>query len=259
MACEGIFKYIVKVGTFTSYLNRFYDVLIMIQLLNDPAVFFGQDILIDIFSAIVVFTIGFFSIKSYKLSGKNKNHLWIAASFFLLGIGFIFEILTNFTLYREVILTKNIGLITLTYTGLLPTNTLYFLGTWGYEIFTLIGLYLLFMLYQEERSITNFIITTYLLLISMYFIQKAFIFNMTALLLLVLITREYYVKYQKNKLKTTRMLIYSFATLAVGNLIAIFVVFTPTIHAIAGAIQLVGYIILLITFILILNNAKKKR
>jgi hypothetical protein len=229
-----------------------------LPLLNQH-LFSGQDILIDIFSAIVVLMIAFFSVKYYKLSGKNKNHLWVAGAFFTLGLGFIFEILTNFTIYRTVSVVKQVGLAAFTYQGVVPTNILFNIGFLGYEVLTLFGLYLLFMLYQSKKSVTNFIITTYLLLISIYFAPIEHVFHLTAALLLILITYEYYLTHKKTKSKTTKMLMCSFGIIALSQIVSIFINFHSVMHAIAGLVQLIGYVLLLITFVLVLKNAKKTR
>ncbi|MGD0341192.1 MAG: hypothetical protein ABSA76_05745, partial [Bacteroidales bacterium] len=214
------------------------------------------DILIDLFSAIVVLMVGFFSLKNYNLS-KNKKHLWIACSFFTLGVAFIFEFLTNFTLYKTVLLTKTVGLVTATYKGLIPTGTLFFVGMLGYQFLTLVGLYLLFLLHDKNKSVSSIIITTYLLLISIYIMQLEYIFHITSALFLILIAAEYVSLYRKNKLKTTKMLAYSFGIIALSNLLAMLMSFHSAMHAIAGFVQLVGYVLLLVTFITVLKNAKK--
>ena len=231
----------------------------MIGILYGPKWFYGMDLIIDVFSVIVLLLIGYFSIKNYKLSGKNKNHLWISGSFFLLALGALFDILTNFTIYYRTLITKEIGLLTLTYQGFVQSNLLYIIGITGYKILTLIGLYLLFMLYKKNKSPLDFVITTYLLLVSVYFVHLGYLFNITASLLLMSITYEYFVTYKKNKHPNTKLLACSFGIITLSHIFSIFLKSESLIYVSAESIQLIGYSLLLFTFIKVLKNAKKAR
>lgn len=232
----------------------------MTSLIHCPRWFCGFDVLIDVFSLIVLLMIGYFSLKNYKLSGNNKNHLWIGGSFFTLALGFLLKVLTNFTLYYKVLVTKQIGLLTLTYEKFVPSNILVFIGFNGYKILTLIGLYMLFMLYQKEKSMPDTIITTYLLFASIYFVQETYLFNITCALLLILITYEHHSNCKKQKTcSTVNMLTTSFGILALSHVLQVFLMYGTSLYVIAEAVQLVGYSLLLYTFIKVLQNAKKAR
>lgn len=230
----------------------------MIELVYSPQWFYGKDIIIDIVSIFVLFLIGFFAIKCYRMNKKNKNYLLLAISFFTLAASFIFKILTNFTIYYKIIEIKNIGVVTLTYQTIKSTNTLFFIGFMLYRILTLIGLYILYSIYTKQTK-SNMFLIIFLIIISTYFSQSAYyIFHLTSLILLILITMQYWDIYKKNKLIPSKMLVFSFAIIAISQIIFMFVHLNQLLYVISEIVQLIGYISLLIAFILVLKHGKKR-
>lgn len=231
----------------------------MIEVIYTPTWFHGHDIVIDIVSALVLFLIAFFSIKYYKINTKNKNYLFLASSYFLIGLSFLSKILTNFTLYYEVEETRHLGFVTLTYETLHSTNTLFFLGFLFYRILTLLGLYVLYSIYVKQPT-SNIFIIFYLILVLTYFSQSAYyIFYITSLLLLIFITHSYIKNSKKTRHYTAKLLAISFAIITASQLAFVFVKINPILYVIGELVQLIGYILLLITFILVLRYGKKTK
>ena len=233
---------------------------IMIQVVYTPSWFYGKDILIDTVSIFVLLLIAFFSLNYYKVDRKNKNYLHLAISFFLITLSFLFRILTNFTIYYKVFETKQLGLFTLTYQVIKSTGTLFFIGFLLHRTLMLLGLYMLYSIYQKNQSKSNILIISYLIIISTYFSQSAYyIFHVTSLILLLLITAQYYKNYTRNKNPTTKLLATSFVMITISQIFFMFVEINNLLYVVAELIQLLGYVILLFTFIKVLQNAKKKK
>lgn len=231
----------------------------MIELIYSPQWFYGKDIIIDIISILVLISIAIFSVKYYKINTKNKNYFYLASSFFILALSFMFKILTNFTIYYKILTTRQIGFVTLTYQTIRSTDTLFFVGFLLYRILTLIGLYILYSIYQKQTK-SNILIIVYLILVLTYFSQSAYyIFHLTSLLLLAFITSQYYKNYQKRKQYETKLLAYSFAIITISQLLFIFIRLNLHFYVIAEIVQLIGYIGLLCTFIMVLIYGKKKK
>jgi hypothetical protein len=231
----------------------------MIELIYSPKWFYGKDILIDIISIIVLFSIAFFSIKYYQINKTKKNYLYLALSFILLAISFICKIATNFTVYYHVLETRQIGFVSFTYQTMRSTDTLFFFGFLLYRICTLMGFYILYSIYQKQPS-SNIFIILYMILVMTYFSQSAyFIFHITSLILLLFITHTYYRNNQKVKHYTSKLTFLSFALITLSHLISIFVKVNLLFYVIAELIQLCGYIMLLFAFIMVLRYAKKKK
>jgi hypothetical protein len=231
----------------------------MIQFITSPDWFLGKDLLIDMLSVIVLFLIGFFSLRSYRINPTKKTFVQLAASFFIISVSFLFKVLTNFTLYLNVLQTHQIGQYSFTYQFLQPTDILFTIGSLIYRILTLIGLYLLYSIYNPQPRSSKWL-SIFLIVIAMYFSQESYyIFHLTSLFLLVLITSRYYTNLKETKSHSARLLAISFFVITLSHLGFCFIMLNPLLYVIAELIQLIGYIILLITFIRVLRDGKKKK
>ena len=229
----------------------------MIRVIYSPQWFYGKDIVIDLVSVFVLLLIAFFSFKYYKIR-KNKNYVYFGLSFILLSVSFLFKILTNFTIYFHVLETKNIGFLSLTYQTIKTSDVLFIVGFLIYRLLTLFGLYMLYSVYYDQPK-TNILLIAYLILVSTYFTQSAYyIFHLTSLILLVLLTIQYSKTYIKNKNNATRMLASSFGIITASQILSIFVSISTKFYVVAEIIQLIGYAILLFSFLTVLKHGKKK-
>ena len=231
----------------------------MIQVVYTPVWFYREDLIIDLVSAFVLSLIASFSVRYYKIDKKNKNYLYLAVSFFIIALSFLFKILTNFTLYYKVIETKILGPYILTYPAVKASAILVILGFLAYRLLTLIGLYILYSLYQKNQPKSSIFLIVFFILISTYFSEfEYFIFHITSLVLLSIITLQFYNHYKKNKKSASVLVTASFAIIGISQIFSVFVNYNNLLYVIAELIQLVGYLILLTTFIRVLRNAKKK-
>jgi hypothetical protein len=228
-----------------------------IELIFSPVWFYGRDIIIDIVSVVVLAFIIFFSIKSYKIT-KNKNYLYLCGSFFLLLLSFLFKILMNFTIYNEIVDTRHVGFATLTSERIISSDNLYFAGFLLYRIFTLVGLYLLYSIYHK-KDLLDMLYVFLLIVLSMYYSHSSYyIFHILTFILLFLITTQYFKNYKENKHKNTKLLAFSFLIIMLSQIISIFIEVELLLYVIAEFIQLLGYCLLLLTFIMVLRYGKKK-
>ena len=231
----------------------------MIQVVYTPQWFYSKDLLIDTISAFVLLLIASFAVRYYKLNKKNNNYLYLAGSFFLIALSFLFKILTNFTIYYKVFVTRHLGDFILTYPAVQVSNILFLAGFLFYRLLTLLGLYMLYSIYQKSQSKSNIYLIVFFILVSTYFSElEYFIFHLTSLAFLSLITLQFYNTYKKNKQPTSKFVTASFAIIGVSQIFSIFVFYDNLYYVIAELIQLVGYLILLTTFIRVLRDAKKK-
>ena len=73
-----------------------------------PSWFLGQDVLIEIFSFLILFIFSFLAFKSYKLSRK-KSVLYLGIGFFLIAAAEMLTILVKFVIYYNDPVTQEIG------------------------------------------------------------------------------------------------------------------------------------------------------
>ncbi len=226
----------------------------MVELVYSPAWFYGKDIIIDVVSIIVLALIGFFSIKYHRMN-KKKSNLLFGISFLMLAVSFLFKIMTNFTIYYPVMVTKNLGFFAVTFHAMKATNLLLYAGFLMYRLLTLVGLYLLLSIYTKQTK-PNAILIGYFILISTIFSQSAYyVFFLTSLVMLALITLGYAKHCKKNR---RSLLIISFLTITLSKAIFAFISLNKIMYDVAESIQLLGYIMLLAAFISVLRHGKKK-
>src|SRR3989344_1222599 len=179
----------------------------MIELVFDPKWFYGKEIIVDVFSVITLFLLTYFSLNYYRLN-KNRNYFYLGSAFLMIGLSFLFKILTNFTIQYQVITETRFGFLELIYYTTQPTNVLFFIGFLLYRLLTLIGFYTLYGIY-EKQSKQNTFLMLYFILISTYFTRFTyFIFHATSFVFLGFITMQYYSTYLKNKFYRTKVLAY---------------------------------------------------
>ncbi len=225
-----------------------------------PPWFYGKDIAIDILSAIVVLLIGFFSFNNFRLDKKNKKHLLLGGAFILLGLSFIIKILTNVLSHNDGWLAKSFWLSILGKEIITSYTLLSALGFLLYSLLTLFGFYVLYALSSKDKLSMNYVIIAYFILISTYFTRFTyFIIFVTAFIFLLALSRRYYLSYKKNKYKNTLMLCISFSIITLSQFVFIFTNSNHALYVVAELIQLIGYLFLLYTFMMVLSNAKKKK
>ena len=231
----------------------------MTQIVFSPKWFWGKDIFIDLIGIFVLVLIAVFSMRYYRLK-KNKNYLYLALSFYIIALAFMSKILTNFTLYHKVLETTTIGLFTITYTRIKNSEILFYIGFLFYRLFYLFGAYLLYAIY-EKQSKPNMVLVSFFIIVSTFFSVSPFsyyIFHISSLMLLGIVTYKYYNTYRKNKHPATRMLASSFAVISSSHLFFMLVNAEKNFYVAAEILQLIGYVALLITFITVLRHGREK-
>lgn len=231
----------------------------MIEVFYPPQWFYKWEAIIDFISVFVLSLIAIFSISYYAINKKNRNYFYLGLSFLLIALSFIFKMLSNLIIYSRVLKTGKVGFITISYEVINSTN-FHFAGLLVYRTLTVLGLYTLYLIHKRKQPRTNILITLTLLLILVYFSQYNYhLFHIISLIFLSCITFEYYEIYGKNKSFLTKLVVCSYGLIAMSEFLFIFVRIDTLIYIIAELIQLIGYLILLFTFIKVRKNAKKKK
>ena len=229
----------------------------MVQVVFSPKWFWGKDIFIDSIALLVLLSIAIFATKYYRIK-KSKNYLYLALSFYLIALSFFSKILINFTVYYQVLHTRMIGSIEYTQVILKSSEILSVGGLFFYRLFTLLGLFMLYSIY-EKQSKANIILMTYFIIISIFFSKEEYyIFYLTCFIFLGVISNRYYQNYRKNRENTSGMLAASFSVITLSQIFFMFVNFTKHFYVVGEVIQLLGYILLLVTFIMVLKHGREK-
>ena len=222
-----------------------------------PDWFLGQDVLIGIFSFMILFLFFIFSIKNYRLS-NNKKILYLGIGFLLVAVGELSTILTKAVLYYDIGITQNIGRIIITHKIVESVDIFYHLGFSLNKLFTLLGFYVIYKLPIKKLSSDFFLILYFIIMCSLLSYSFHYVYHLTALVLLILITHNYYKVYKKNRLLNTQIFIITLFLLAISQIIFILSK-SGHLYVTAQTVQLISYITLLILIIKISKNGKEKK
>lgn len=230
----------------------------MVKIVLTPEWFIGKDIMIEAFSLIVLVIFTVIAYRYYKMN-KNRNILYLGSGFGLIAMAQLATILTKLVLYYDIGPSQQIGQAIITSQIVNSVDFFYYAGFFFYRFLTLLGLYILYRLPRERKSIGDYAIIVYFVLISAFLSQEIFyLFHLTALFILILIVEKYSWIYEKNRFFNTKILMLAFGLLALSQLI--FVLSTIDILFVLGnVVELISYTIFLALIIRIWKYGKEKK
>ncbi len=234
----------------------------MIDIVTGPRWFNAYEVTIDIIGAVVIFLISYFSSRYYALNKKNKNYAYLSAAFFLLGLSFLSKIIVSVLIYFVGIQALPERVLMVTQLRIWSSEAPYTLAVMGYRFLTICGLYVLYRLSEKNFKLSSQdnILIVVMFGIIVYFTQNLYyVFHILALLLLFMITNNYIKVYYKNKSANTKSLAYCFGLLGLSHLLLFFSRIEFKLYVIGGLMQLLAYVIMLITFIMVLKHGKKTK
>lgn len=223
-----------------------------------PDWFLTHDVLIEIFSFMILLLFFLLSWKAYKLNNK-KSTLFLGVGFLLIAIAELSTIFTKFVLYYDTTVVKEVGRVIVTYQVVNSVDIFYHIGFFFNKFLTLLGLYVIYKMPKAEKITSEFFLIIYLMaIVAILSYHSYFFYHITAILLLLAIIGNYYNVYKRDKLLNTKILISAFTILAISQLIFLFAKL-GYFYVIAQNLQLVSYAILLILITKILKNGPKKK
>jgi hypothetical protein len=224
-----------------------------------PEWFYGFDSIIELIAIIVSVLLVYYSYKCFKLTKENK-YLYFSTAFLSLTFAFIAKIIGTLAIYKPAITRTSLGSsIHQTVTGLTPyyINALAFIA---YIFFTLLGFMILFLIisrlrWKNQRVIA--LLVYFVFLATWISVVHYQLFYLTSFVLLLLITYSYYGNYRDIKSENARFVLIAFGILLVSQSFFIFVIYSRVIYVLAELIQLLGFVYLLIPFILVFKKKPK--
>lgn len=233
--------------------------MVITQAMFSPDWFATKDIILNGFNVLVLLVIAAFSLRFFFLKKKEtKTYLYFAASFILMAVSLLWKIATDITVVYEIIRVKQVGVLTITYKTLYAEKLLFVAGHFAHYLLMLLGLYILYVVLNRKSTMNHLFILYFIIITTIFSNSSYFIFHLTALVMLAGIAYRYFYIYRANKRKSTRLLFTSFCVLALSQLLFMPVKLYTSIYVAAQVVQSVGFVLLLIAFITVLYNGKKK-
>jgi hypothetical protein len=228
------------------------------RIVPTPDWFLGKDVLIETFSFIVLLIFTVLALKYYKLN-KNRNIFYLGFGFGLIALAQLATIFTKLVLYYNIGPSQAIGQAIITSQIVSSVDIFYYTGFLFHRFLTLAGLYIIYRLPRERKSIGDYALIIYFIMVSALLSREFFyLFHLTAIVILVLIVENYYIIYKRNKFINTKILMIAFGVLALSQLIFI-LPGVETMFVLGNMVELISYTILLALIIRIWKYGKKKK
>jgi hypothetical protein len=225
-----------------------------------PKWFYGFDSIIELIAIIISILLVYYSYKCFKLTKENR-YLYFSTAFLSLTLAFIAKIMSTWAIYKPQVTRTALGSsIHQTFTSLTPfyINALALIV---HVFFSLLGFMILFLIisklkWNNQRVI---ILLVYFVFLATWLSAIHFqLFYITSFVLLFLITYSYYQNYREIRNEKAKLVVIAFGMLLVSQAFFVFIVYSRTIYVLAEIVQLLGFVYLLIPFILIFRKKPKK-
>jgi|GEM_PF-778049 len=221
-----------------------------------PNWFYGIDSIIEIISIIICSLLLYYSYRCYKLTSENR-YRYFSAAFLSLTLAFIAKVIGTLTIYEPAINTSSLGsMFHSMFTAVTPDmiNALSFLF---HIFFMTAGFMMLFLIvskleWKDKRVIAMLGYTVFIATWLGAIHYQLFYF--TTFMMLCLISYSYYKNYTEIRSKNSLLVSISFGILLLSHLFFVFVIYNRMIYVAAEIIQLIGFLCLLIPFILIFRK-----
>ncbi len=219
--------------------------------INSPQWFQGIDSIIELLSLIVAFMISFMGYKVYKLI-KQKKYAYFSTAFFLIGLSYIFKIISELAIYVKEVQHKIIGPFLFSQTVLEPVTWIH---VYSHATFRLLSAFAILILLAVALNITNkqtlLLFTYFIAAITLISNYAQFIFHLTQAVMLGILVLHFYDNYNKNNTKHAALVAVSFLGMLISHTLFIFMMYDPAIYAIGEAFHLAAFATLLYAFILV--------
>src|SRR3972149_10887248 len=185
----------------------------MVKIVLTPDWFLANDVMIEFFSFAVLFIFSLLAIKCYNLN-KNRRFLYLGWGFGLITLAQLASVITKLVLFYDVGPTQAIGQAIISSNVFNSVDIFYYAGFFFQRFFTLVGLYMIYRLPRDKKSVGDWLLVGYFILISSVLSKEIYsLYHLTALFILVMIISNYLEIYKKNQFENTRLLIFSFSLL----------------------------------------------
>lgn len=228
------------------------------NLVFTPNWFVGRDILIELFSFIVLSVFFILCVRNYKLN-KNKKTLYLGIGLLFIALAQVAMALTKFAIFYNTSVTSSIGQLILQTKVVDSVQIIYGISFFLFRMFTLLGLYILYRLPTKKNLAGDFLLAFYFIIISAVLGKEFYyLFHATALILLGLITYNYYSIYKQNRFVNTKILTFAFGLLALSQFLFMLSQL-EVVYVIGNLIELVSYLIILFLIFKILKHGQKTK
>ncbi len=215
-----------------------------------PQWFYGVDSFFDLFTIITALLIAFFSFKAYHFT-KEKKYFFFSLSFLLLALAFVVKIVMYICIYMSMV-GKVIGPFVFIVHDKLAFLLFKYYGMLGFIILMLFAMLILAIVALRIKDIKVILLLTFFtLLIAFQAVHSVALFHLVTTFLLIFITYHFFSNHLQKKGVRSMLVALSFLMVFISQILFIFSTMNSIQYFIGECFQLAGFILLLITFIMI--------
>ncbi len=230
----------------------------MYRLFFTPAWFNGFDLIFEIVGLVIALLIAAYSWKFYNLSKENK-FAYFSFAFILVALGIFFKMLTQGILSFSFLREGVAGVLKPALGQKFRFADLYYRAAFFLGMASSLGAWLLiFFISQKSRKrlnklyeVSQITLFVYLiLLISIVANFKYFVFYLTSAVILGITVLNYYKNYlNNNRNKNSFRVMLAFMFILFSNIVFVFVFLFGWLYVIGEILLLVGFLLLLYTYV----------
>lgn len=215
-------------------------------------------LIINFFILLVSALISYQSYRNYRFLNV-KTFKYFSWAFISITLGYLFKICSSFTIVHKVVIEMSEFSVTF-FTNLDFFQDLHIFSLIFHKFFILLGFLILFLTLIKSNKRSEVFLTVYLtimlLFLSIYF---DFIFGLSLVVILVLLTSHFYNNQKKNKTRSSKVVFTAFFLITAGSIISIPYSFYHPEHLIGELFILFGFLTLLINHLNIKNGKEKNK
>jgi hypothetical protein len=222
----------------------------MESIIHSPAWFFGIDSIFAFITFLVTIAIGLYSYKIYKLL-KDKKYFYFALAFLFIAFSFITQAVVITLIALEILRLQDLF-------ALIPT--IYIIKNLGFLAYSalMVAAYMIILIISskiKDRNIMSLLMILAVLGVLIGGANEMYnVFYVVSAILLGYIVKAYYSNYTKKKAKSAWFVLLSFSVIFIAQLFFIFYPLWPMFYVIGHIVQMIGYLILLGSLILVLRK-----
>ena len=215
-------------------------------------------LVINFFILLVSALISYQSYRNYHFL-KVKSFKYFSWAFLSITLGYLFKICSSFTIVHKVVLELSEFSVTF-FTNLDFFQDLHVLSLIFHKFFILLGFLILFLTLIKSNKKSEVFLTVYLtLMLLLLSIYIDFIFGLSLVVILTLLTTHFYKNQKRNESKSSKLVFAAFILITIGSIIDVPYSFYHPEHIVGELFILFGFLMLLINHLDIKNGKKTNK
>lgn len=218
------------------------------QFIFTPKWFALADVLINTVSAIVTFILAMYVFKIYNFT-KEDRHKYFSAAFLAISAAFAVATATHFFSYYNLFEKHALGIAFYTFNIIHSNTTFFALGELIFRALMLAGLFVLFNMLEKNTNKKIIALNIFFAaLITLFSITHYYVFYLSTFAITGLIAYRMLFNYLERPCGKTASTFVGFGIIALCQAMLILAAL-ETVYVFAGMLQVLGYIMLLATYI----------